>query len=189
MALKVAGVHHDQQVYRAIRSTWALSKLQRHGMLWVTAPRLRPGRSPWMDRAEAIAAHCRPDMVWDAAAALHPGTPAAPPPAADVCAVCLDDFPDAFPAPAGQPARPGHTTRCGRMYTCSHAVCRGCDHAIQRSVHSRCPLCRAPSTLDRLSTLIPPAAAQMHPAMDVGAARMVLPPRAASVSTHLALAV
>ena len=30
------------------------------------------------------------------------------------------------------------------------------------------------STLDRLSTLIPPAAAQMHPAM-VGAARMVLP--------------
>ena len=140
MALKVAGVHHDQQVYRAIRSTWALSKLQRHGMLWVTAPRLRPGRSPWVGRAEAIAAHCRPDMVWDAAAALHPGTPAAPPPAADVCAVCLDDFPDAFPAPA----RPGHTARCGRMYTCSHAVCRGCDHAIQRSVHSRCPLCRAP---------------------------------------------
>ena len=136
LAKRIAGVDQSQKLFREIKTAWYTSQTQRNHQLWISAPRHNPGRHSWTDRAEALATLCNPPEVWGIAATLFPQAPIAAPPAADSCAVCLEDFPDPFPTPA-------NSSRCHNMFTCSHAVCRTCDRDIQHSANARCPLCRA----------------------------------------------
>ena len=135
-AERIAGVCQPQTLFREIRDAWSSSRGQRNNQLWLSAPRRDPGRHSWADRAEAIASLCKPPEVWGIATALSPRAPVAAPPAADACAICLEDFPDPFP-------NPSLTSRSHNMFTCRHSVCRACDTRVQRHDNSRCPLCRA----------------------------------------------
>ena len=115
--------------YRAVRREWETTAALRPLTLSAATR-----QHAWMERAEAIAQHCRPDRTWGPAL---PPVPAAPP-TLDQCSICLDDFTDVFPTPAPR-------SRCPSRFSCAHAVCRNCDWTLQRNT-TNAGSSRAPRT-------------------------------------------
>ena len=136
VAALAGGLTPHASDYRAVRREWESTVALRPLTLSATTH-----QHAWMERASAIAAHCRPDRTWGQAL---PPAPAAPP-TLDQCSICLDDFTDLFPTPAPHSC-------CPARFSCTHAVCRSCDWTLQRNAGplaaqaGRCPLCRAPRT-------------------------------------------
>ncbi len=108
---------------------------------WQGGTRCGPMRA-WGERATALAEHGGLEGFWgDLPATLVAARPRAPHGlswATDDCPVCYEAYSDAWPSPDPLARAP-----VGRWTCRAHAICRGCDYAVQQSANDKCPLCRA----------------------------------------------